>query len=326
MGLLEIRALKTHYHTVEGIVRAVDEIDLYVERGETLGLVGESGCGKSTVGLSILRLVQPPGRIAGGHMIFDGEDLLLKRQREMEKIRGRKISMVFQNPMSSLNPVFTIREQVAEAIRLHQDISRNEVSSMVVSLLERAGIPDPWNRMKDYPHEYSGGMRQRAMIAMAISCNPLLLIADEPTTSLDVTIQAQILELMKNLKRELKMSTMLITHDLGLVAELCDRVAVMYAGKIVECSDVGTIFKRPVHPYTEALLKATLTTLGTRVREFYSIRGFVPDLISPPRGCRFQPRCDYATDLCSKEPPEVEVDSGHRVCCFRAAQRYLDEA
>lgn len=252
MHLLDVRGLKTYFYTVEGTVRAVDGVDLYVDRGETFGLVGESACGKSTVALSIPRLIQTPGRILGGEISFDGEDILRKSPQEMEKIRGRKISMVFQNPMSSLNPIFTIGEQVGEAIRLHQDIPGSELNDRVAKILEKVGIPDPNNRMKDYPHEYSGGMRQRAMIAMAISCNPLLLIADEPTTALDVTIQAQILELMKSLKQELNTSIMLITHDLGLVAELCDRVAVMYAGRIGECSDVKTVFKHAMHPYTRS--------------------------------------------------------------------------
>jgi len=265
----------------------------------------------------------PPGRIVGGQILFEGEDLLEKSEEEMRKIRGAEISMIFQNPLSSLNPVFTVGFQVGEAIQLHQEVDRKGLRKKVVEIFEKVGIPDPATVARHYPHEYSGGMRQRAMTAMALSCRPKLLIADEPTTALDVTIQAQILELMKDLRKELGLSIMLITHELGLVAELCERVAMMYAGKIVESGDVTTIFKRPGHPYTFALMKS-VPGLEAIVERFHVIRGNVPSLIDPPSGCRFHPRCDYATDECVAREPELrEIELGHHVACVRAEELEL---
>jgi len=322
-AILKIRGMKTYFYTVEGVVKAVDRISLDIGRSETFGLVGESGCGKSTVALSIMRLVPNPGRIVGGQILFEDEDLLKKSEEEMRKIRGDKISMIFQNPLSSLNPVFTVGSQVGEAIQLHQEVDRIGLGKKVVEILEKVRIPDPTTVARHYPHEYSGGMRQRAMTAIALSCRPKLLIADEPTTALDVTIQAQILELMKELRKELGLSIMLITHELGLVAELCERAAIMYAGKIVESGDVTTLFKRPRHPYTFALMKS-VPGLEAIVKRFHVIKGNVPSLIDPPSGCRFHPRCDYAFDECVAEEPELrEIESGHLVACIRSEELEL---
>lgn len=314
--LLDIRGLKTYFYTEEGIVRAVDDINLIVGRGETLGLVGESGCGKSTVALSIMRLISKPGKIVSGEILFDDEDLLRLGSDEIRVVRGGKIAMIFQDPMSSLNPVFSIGDQIAEAVRLHQVVKENrETRSKVEDILRKVGIPDPGKRLNEFPHEFSGGMRQRVMIAMALSCNPKLLIADEPTTSLDVTIQAQILSLMKDLQKDLGSSILLITHDLGVIAELSDKVAVMYAGKIVEYSDVVTVFKNPKHPYTNALLGA-IPRLDVRQEKLETIPGEVPSLINPGECCRFYPRCRYAQEICREEvPPDIEVEPGHIVHC-----------
>jgi oligopeptide/dipeptide ABC transporter ATP-binding protein len=318
LTLLNIKGLSTHFFTDEGVVKAVDDVDLEVRRGEILGLVGESGCGKSTVALSILRLVPyPPGKIVSGQVLFEGEDLMKKSEEEIRDIRGRAISMIFQDPIASLNPLFTIGFQVEEAIRAHLDTDL-AVRDRVIELLKKVGIPDPERRIKDYPHSFSGGMRQRAMIAMALSCNPRLLIADEPTTNLDVTIQAQILDLMLELKKEFRSSILLITHNMGIVAELADRVAVMYAGWIVEIGELLTVFESPIHPYTKALL-ASIPRLDIKQDHISSIPGEVPALINPPPGCRFRPRCPYAKEQCGQSRPPLEpLSSDHLVACFQA--------
>jgi oligopeptide/dipeptide ABC transporter ATP-binding protein len=289
---------------------------LKINEEEALGVVGESGCGKSTVAHSILRLIRPPGKIAGGEIWFEGQNLLRKNESEMRKIRGGKIAMVFQNPTSSLNPVFTVGSQVGEAIKSHQSVQKQEIKEKVADVLGRVGIPSPKERMKDYPHEYSGGMCQRAMIAMALSCNPKLLIADEPTTSLDVTIQAQILDLMRLLRKEFNASILLIGHDFGVISELCDRIVVMYSGKVVESADLSTIFKDPKHPYTKALLES-IPSINVEKERLHVIPGDVPELIKPPPGCRFHPRCEHVMKECKeREPPLVELGKGHEVACF----------
>jgi len=313
--ILKITDLKTYYYLAEGVVKAVDRVSMKIGTEEALGVVGESGCGKSTVAHSILRLIRTPGRIVSGEILFEGEDLLRKSESEMRKIRGGRIAMVFQNPASSLNPVFTVGSQVGEAIKLHQNVQRDEIKEKVADVLGKVGIPSPKERMKDYPHEYSGGMCQRAMIAMALSCNPKLLIADEPTTNLDVTIQAQILDLMRILRKEFSASILLIGHDFGVMSELCDRIVVMYSGKVVESADLATIFKDPKHPYTKALLES-IPRLNMEKERLHVIPGDVPELIKPPPGCRFHPRCEQTRDVCSKkEPAIIEVKQGHEVAC-----------
>lgn len=314
--LLDIKDLKTYFYTEDGVVKAVDGIDLQIGYKETVGIVGESGCGKTVTSLSVMRLVpNPPGRIIEGSIHFDGKNILELSEAQMRSIRGADISMIFQDPMTSLNPVFTVGHQISEAIMNHQDVDEFEAMERAGQMMDLVGIPDPDIRIKDYPHLFSGGMRQRVMIAMALSCNPKMLVADEPTTALDVTIQAQVLELMKNLKRDLDTSIMYITHNLGVVAEVCDHVAVMYAGNIVEKSDVRTVFKNPQHPYTIALL-ASIPRLDKRILRLDVIRGFVPNLINPPSGCRFHPRCKYAFDRCSKQAPETyEAEPMHYVRC-----------
>ena len=315
-SLLSIKGLKTYFFTEDGVVKAVDNICLDVGRSEIVGLVGESGCGKSTVALSILRLVPYPGKIVSGKIVFDGIDLLTLDEDSMREVRGGRISIIFQNPQTSLNPVFKIGFQIAEAVRLHQKISKDEeIKKRVIDILEKVGFSDPERQFELFPHELSGGMRQRVMIAMALSCNPDLLIADEPTTSLDVTIQAQILELMRNLQKKFKSSILLITHNMGVIAEMCDKVAVMYAGKIVEFGDVVTVFKNPAHPYTKALLES-IPRIDIEEQKLESIPGTVPSLINPPSGCRFHPRCRHFMKICKeKEPPKVEVEKNHFVCC-----------
>jgi len=315
-SLLSINDLKTYFFTAEGVVKAVDRVHLEINKEEVLGLVGESGCGKSTLALSIMRLIRVPGKIVGGEIWFEGEDLLRKSEGKMRAIRGGKISMVFQNPTSSMNPVYTVGSQIAEAIKLHQDVQKRQIKEKVVEILHKVGIPDPSKRMKDYPHEYSGGMCQRAMTAMALSCNPKLLIADEPTTNLDVTIQAQILDLMRALRKDFGASILLIGHNLGVINELCDKVAVMYAGKVIEYCDITTIFKEPKHPYTQALLES-IPRLDVAKERLRIIPGTVPRLINPPTGCRFHPRCEYAMAVCSEqEPTPVKIGRGHTVACF----------
>ena len=316
--LLEVRNLKTYFRTEEGLVPAVDGVSFHINRGETLGVVGESGCGKSVTSLSIMRLIpQPPGEIASGEIIFEGEDLLKKSEREMRRIRGNDIAMIFQEPMTSLNPVYTVGDQIAEAIELHQGLSRREALAKAVEMLRLVGIPSPEQRVKEYPHQLSGGMRQRVMIAMALSCNPKLLIADEPTTALDVTIQAQILELMKELREKIGMAIMLITHDLGVIAEMAERVVVMYAGKIVEEADVYSLFRRPYHPYTEGLLHSIPRLDQPKGTKLHVIEGVVPNPLNMPTGCRFHPRCPYATDRCRAEEPVLqEVEPGRFTACW----------
>ena len=320
-SLLDIRNLKTYFYTYKGVVKALEGVNLRIGANELLGLVGETGCGKTVTGLSILRLIDSPGKIIGGEIVFGGEDLLKLSENEMsERIRGKKISMIFQEPRSSLNPTYTVGSQISEAIRLHQRVNKREAFERSISILRQTGMPDPERIVKEYPHELSGGMAQRAMIAMALSCDPELLIADEPTSSLDVTIEAQILELIKDLISKFRASVLLITHDLGIVAETCDKVAVMYAGNVIEYGDVRDIFKRHKHPYTEGLLKSVpkLKVSG----ELYTIEGTVPNLITPPTGCRFHPRCPEAMKKCSElKPPDFEVESGHSVSCFL----YLDQ-
>jgi len=315
--ILEISDLKVYYYIAEGVVKAVDGVGLKIGKEEALGLVGESGCGKSTVALSLLRLIREPGKITEGKIYFDGEDLLRKSEGEMREIRGGKISMIFQNPWSAMNPLFTVGSQISEAIRLHQKVKlKSEIGKKVEEIMFKVGIPSPEERRKDYPHEYSGGMLQRAMIAMALSCNPKLLIADEPTTSLDVTIQAQILDLMEKLRKDFGASILLIGHDLGVISELCDKIAVMYAGKLVEYADMTTIFEKPEHPYTQALFES-IPRIDTKTERLRTIRGTVPRLINPPPGCRFHPRCEHVMKICSQQDPQLtEIGQGHEVACF----------
>ena len=315
--LLEIKGLKTYFFTEEGVVKAIESIDILVHKSETLGLVGESGSGKSVTALSILGIVpDPPGKILEGEVIFHGQDLRKLSGAEMRKIRGNQIAMIFQDPMTSLNPVFTVGDQISEAIILHQKVSKKEAREKSIKIMSLVGIPSADERVDNYPFEFSGGMRQRVMIAMALSCNPELLIADEPSTSLDVTIQAQILELLKATSEEFDMSIILITHDMGVIAEMCDRVAVMYAGFICEVGDIMIIFKSPYHPYTRGLLGAIPRPDAAR-EDLTIIRGAIPNLINPPSACRFHPRCDYWMEgLCETVLPNiVEIEPGHDVRC-----------
>ncbi|HBF69727.1 MAG TPA: ABC transporter ATP-binding protein [Thermotoga sp.] len=309
--------LKTYFYTEDGVVKAVDGVSFEVREGETLGIVGESGSGKSVTSLSIMRLLDQNGKIVDGKIIFKGRNLLELSESEMRKIRGKEIAMIFQEPMVALNPVFTIGDQIMEAIILHQNVSEKEARKMAIDLLRKVGIPEPEKRVDEYPHQLSGGMRQRAMIAMALSCRPSLLIADEPTTALDVTIQAQILELMKELQKEYGMAIILITHDMGVVAEMSDKVAVMYAGKVVEYGDVKTIFTEPKHPYTYALLES-IPRIDVEQERLKSIPGNVPDPLNFPPGCKFHPRCEFfEKGKCDVEEPELEdLDGNHKVRCF----------
>ena len=321
-NLVEVKNLKTYFYTEDGIVPAVDGVDFQIQKGETLGIVGESGCGKSVTSLSLLRLVpNPPGKIVDGEMLFRGESLLKKSEAEMRKIRGNDISMIFQEPMTSLNPVFTIGEQIAEAIELHQGLSKKEAIDKAIEMLNLVGIPAAEKRVNDFPHQMSGGMRQRVMIAMALSCNPSLLIADEPTTALDVTIQAQILELMKGLKERLGTAIMLITHDLGVVAEMAENVLVMYAGNVVEYADVKTIFKEPKHPYTIGLM-GSIPRLDQSKEKLYVIEGTVPNPFDMPGGCRFHPRCPEAREICKNKEPELTSTKGHQVRCWKYSSEW----
>jgi peptide/nickel transport system ATP-binding protein len=317
-NLLEVRNLRTHFASERGEVRAVDGVDFTLERGRTLGIVGESGCGKSVTALSIMGLVpQPPGRIAG-EVLFDGEDLLKAPARRLRDLRGDKLSMIFQEPMTSLNPAFPVGEQIAEALLRHRQLSGKDAQEKAIEMLRRVRIPSPERRALDYPHQLSGGMRQRVMIAMALACNPQLLIADEPTTALDVTIQAQILELMQVLRAELGTAIILITHDLGVVAELADDVIVMYAGKVIERCSAGRLFAEPQHPYTVGLL-GSIPRLHLQQERLSAIEGFVPDAAAFPQGCRFHPRCPFAIEKCRAEiPPLMEISSSHFAACWRA--------
>ncbi len=326
MSLLEVRNLKTYFATKRGEVRAVDDVSFTLAQGEVLSLVGESGCGKSVTALSILRLVSPPGWIAGGELLFEGRDLLKLTEREMRAIRGDDIAMIFQDPMTSLNPVYTVGEQIAEAIRLHRKVSKKEAWNQAVEGMRDVAIPAPEVRAKNYPHEMSGGMRQRVMIAMALACDPKLLIADEPTTALDVTIQAQILDLLNELRERRNLALLLITHDLGVVAETADRVAVMYAGKIVEEAPVKELFNHPRHPYTEGLLRAVprLDESGAaRKRRLQTIEGVVPNPLELPPGCRFAPRCEHSREKCRVGEIELAaVTSQHLSRCIRVNEIY----
>ncbi|ABW18895.1 ABC transporter ATP-binding protein [Alkaliphilus oremlandii] len=314
-NLLEIRNLAIHYMAEDGTVRAVEDMNLEVGTGETLGLVGETGAGKTTTALGIMQLVpNPPGKIVDGEIFFEGEDLLKKNQQELRKIRGNKISMIFQDPMTSLNPVMTVGDQIGEVIKLHQKVNAKEALIKAQEMLEKVGIPGA--RAKDYPHQFSGGMRQRVVIAIALACNPALLIADEPTTALDVTIQAQVLELMKNLKKEFKTSMIMITHDLGIVADICDKVAIMYAGKVVEYTDKRSLFTAPKHPYTVGLFNS-IPNIEEDEDRLKPIKGLMPDPTNLPSGCPFHPRCPKATEECSKRVPKAtEVEPGHYVNCL----------
>jgi peptide/nickel transport system ATP-binding protein len=318
-SLLEVRGLRTYFASERGEVRAVDGVDFSLERGRTLGIVGESGCGKSVTALSIMGLVpQPPGRIAGGEVLFEGKDLLKLPAQQLRDLRGDELSMIFQEPMTSLNPAFPVGEQVAEALLRHKNIGKKEADNQAIEMLRRVRIPSPERRARDYPHQLSGGMRQRVMIAMALACNPKLLIADEPTTALDVTIQAQILELMRALRAELGTAIILITHDLGVIAELADEVIVMYAGKVIERCAAERLFSEPHHPYTVGLL-GSIPRLHMQQERLSAIEGFVPDAASPPAGCRFHPRCPFAVDKCRSEvPPLLPMTTDHYAACWRA--------
>ena len=319
--LLTVTDLRTYFHTDGGVARAVDGVSFALHEGQTLGLVGESGCGKSVTSLSVMRLIpDPPGQVVSGTIAFKGRELLGLTDPEMRDVRGNDIAMIFQEPMTSLNPVFTCGFQIDEAVRLHQGLGWASARERTIEMLQRVGIPDPAQRADAYPHQLSGGMRQRVMIAMALSCNPDLLIADEPTTALDVTIQAQILELLEQLQEELGMAVLMITHDLGVIAEVADRVAVMYAGKIVEAGPVTEIFAHPRHPYTLGLL-ASVPRLGERRKRLSVIPGTVPDAARFPEACRFAPRCARAEPICrNQEPDLLEIDGGGAVACWMAAE------
>lgn len=318
-NLLSIRDLQTHFRTEDGVVKAVDGVSFDLAEGETLGIVGESGSGKSVTCLSLLRLVpSPPAFFPGGEVRFDDRDLLKLSEAEMEKIRGDKVAMIFQDPMTSLNPYLTVERQLTEVLEVHRDLSRAEARSLCIEMLGKVGIPSPDKRIDQYPHEYSGGMRQRVMIAMALLCNPRLLIADEPTTALDVTIQAQILELISELKRDLNMGVILITHDLGVVAGTTDRIAVMYAGRIVEYGQTDDVFENPRHPYTRGLLQS-VPRLDQQDAELTAIPGLPPDLSALPGGCPFHPRCELANDRCRSDYPDVvNFQHGHWAACWEA--------
>jgi len=319
--LLSVEDLRTHFHTDDGVVKAVDGVSYSIGKGKVLGVVGESGCGKSVTALSIMRLIAPPGRIASGRILFEGRDLLALPEPEMRRIRGNNISMIFQEPMTSLNPVFTVGNQIGEAIMLHQKKSRREARERSIEMLKRVKVPAPEQRVDEYPHQLSGGMRQRVMIAMALACNPKLLIADEPTTALDVTIQAQILDLLRELQQEFHMSILIITHDLGVVAEFSDHVAVMYASKIVEYTTAKELYSNPIHPYTKGLFRSRPSTVSDRKEPLKVIPGTVPNPLHFPTGCKFHPRCDLAVssgkmETCRvKEPGLREIVPNHWVAC-----------
>ena len=325
--LLSIRDLRTYFHTEAGVARSVDGVSFDIGEGETVGIVGESGCGKSVTALSILRLIQPPGRIERGSRIeFEGKDLVTLDDAAMRDIRGNRISMIFQEPMSALNPVFTVGDQVAEVMRIHGGVGRRQAWDRAVETLALTGIPSPEDRAKQYPHQLSGGMRQRVLIAMALIMKPALIIADEPTTALDVTIQAQILDLLGDMKSRFGMSIMLITHAMGVVAEVAQRVVVMYAGKVVEEASVERLFANPRHPYTQGLIRSIprLDMAATRKRRLETIAGVVPKLLDPPAGCRFAPRCRLATDECRRVQPALrELEPGHKVACIRAEETVI---
>ncbi|MDL2219271.1 ABC transporter ATP-binding protein [Ruminococcaceae bacterium OttesenSCG-928-O06] len=319
--LLDIKNLKTYFFTEEGVIPAVDDLSFTLDAGETLAIVGESGCGKSVTSLSILRIYpSPPGKIVGGEILYNGEDLLQKSEGEMRKIRGNDISMIFQEPLTALNPVFTVGRQIMEGLQMHQHLDKKQAHEKAVELLAQVGIPTPERVVDEYPHQLSGGMRQRVMIAMALSCEPKILIADEPTTALDVTIQAQILELLVSIKEETGTSIILITHDLGIVAQIAQNVMVMYAGQAVEYADVRSIFKDPLHPYTVGLLRS-VPVIGVEQDSLYSIKGSIPSAKDYPAGCRFSPRCQDAFAPCAGEmPPLCTMPDGRRVRCWKYAE------
>ena len=335
--LLEVKNLQTHFPTRGGLVKAVNDVSFYINEGELVGLVGESGCGKSITALSIMRLISPPGKIVGGSIEFKGEDLLKASEDRMREMRGDDVSMIFQDPMTSLNPVYTVGEQIAEALRLHRGLNKKDAWIAAAEAMKEVSIPDPSRRVNDYPHQLSGGMRQRVMIAMALACNPELLIADEPTTALDVTIQAQILELLTELRQTRKLAVLLITHDLGVVAEVADRVCVMYTGRIVEESDVDELFEQPKHPYTQGLLKSVPKLRGigeAKETRLSTIEGTVPSPTNLPRGCHFAPRCQYRMDVCTEGViPLYELKNDVKVRCVlydknnieRIKQNLIDE-
>ena len=320
MALLEIKGLKGHFRTDEGWLHAVDGVDISVDRGETVCVVGESGCGKTVTAMTVLKLLpMPPGHIAGGQVLWKGRDLVMAGTEQMRSIRAKEIAIVFQEPMTSLNPVYSVGEQIAESLRLHEGLSRKAALDRAVEMLALVRIPTPERRVRDYPHQFSGGMRQRVIIAIALACNPQLLIADEPTTALDVTIQAQILDLLAELKERLGMAILLITHAMGVVAEVAQRVVVMYAGKVVEQASVAELFAHPRHPYTQGLIRSIprIDTAALRKVRLEQIPGTVPKLIAPPEGCRFAPRCKYATAQCTAAtPPLREAVPGHKVACI----------
>lgn len=323
--LLVVRDLRTYFYTREGTVPAVDGVSFDVKKGETVAIVGESGSGKSITALSILGCVpSPPGRIESGEIVFEGENLLGKSKKEMRKIRGNEISMIFQEPMTSLNPVYTVGRQLSEVFEVHHGMKRKQGLEKAAELLKMVGIPSPEERVKQYPHQMSGGMRQRVMIAMALACNPKLIIADEPTTALDVTIQAQILELMKDMKKETGTSILMITHDLGVVAEMAERVIVMYAGKVIESATVREIFKNPKHPYTMGLL-ASMPSMGAKSERLTTIEGSVPRPTEFPKGCRFNPRCEFAKEVCRDYEPPLRETGGRCISCWMGTQEYLEE-
>jgi peptide/nickel transport system ATP-binding protein len=319
MPLLEIRGLKTHFKTDDGMVRAVDGVDLTIQRGETLSVVGESGCGKTVTAMTVLKLIaMPPGQIVDGSILWKGRDLVPLDAAAMRHIRSKEIAIVFQEPMTSLNPVYTVGDQIAEVLRQHQDMSRREAIDRAIEMLRLVHVPAPERRVNDYPHQLSGGMRQRVMIAMALACGPELLIADEPTTALDVTIQAQILDLLAEMKSKFGMAIMLITHAMGVVAEVAQRVAVMYAGRVVEEAPVEELFARPLHPYTQGLIRSIprLDKSSGKKRRLEAISGTVPSLLRPPPGCRFAPRCGFASPACTEAVPELQtIDGDHKVAC-----------
>ena len=324
--LLEVEGLKTYFFTYEGIAKAVDDVTFFMNRGETLGLVGESGCGKSVTALSVMRLIQePPGKIVGGRILFDGGDLTKLSLKRMRSIRGNRISMIFQEPMTSLNPVYTIGRQISEMYSIHKKMGHRESMDQAVEMLRQVQIPLPEKRVHEYPHQLSGGMRQRAMIAMALACQPEILVADEPTTALDVTIQAQILDLMIYLKKDFETAILMITHDLGVIAETTQRIVVMYAGKIMEEGDTRAILEDPKHPYTQGLMRS-IPVIGERSkkgrRRLYEIEGIVPSLYDLPVGCKFSPRCAEVMDICRREEPAlIRIDAGRRVRCWLSAKQ-----
>lgn len=313
-GLLRVKGLKTYFPTLSGIVKAVDGVEFTIQKEKIVGLVGESGSGKSVTALSIMRLIRPPGKIVDGEVLFEGSNLLEKNEYEMRSIRGGKIAMCFQDPMTYLNPVMKVVDQIAEPLILHQNLTPSEAAKKAVEMISLVGIPHSSERAQDYPHQLSGGMRQRILLAIALSCNPKLLIADEPTTSLDVIVQGQMLKLIKELQRRLKNSLLFITHDMGIIAHLCDRVAVMYAGKILEYADMEIIFEKPLHPYTQALIRS-IPRIG--MRRFQVIKGMVPNPLDLPTGCRFHPRCPYAKSICREEEPElIDIGDNHFLSCY----------